>query len=161
MIYDINGNNISDDRAARFKREIRYSYKRDDTTGAFYTHLLLPQKNAAGEKQYPFVVWPNYPNGGNESAYQYNQRKNFNVVINGGTYLAPYGAGVTLTGTPTATVIQNSVVLQQGDGNNTPWPSLAWVLTIDDEGTLGYAKYTDSAAGLVANGIVSAVSTAV
>lgn len=158
MIYDVHGNDISDNRTQRFKREMQYTYDRDETTGAFYTHVLLQQKNSYGEKQYPFVYWPNYPNGGIESAYELNQRKNYNMVVNGGTYLAPYGAGVTLTGTPTGTVIQNGVVLQQGDGNNTPWPSLAWVLTIDDEGVLGYARHTDSAAELVANGIVSAVS---
>ena len=158
MIYDINGNNISEDnRTNRFKNQIRYSYHRDETTGTFYSKILIPQSNPVGEKQYPFVYWPNYPNGGTESAYQLAQRKNYLVLINAGKYGSPYGEGVTLTGLPRATVIQNSVVLQQGTSENSS-PTMDWVLTIDNTGTLGYARYYDSASNMVANGIVSAVS---
>ena len=82
MIYDINGNNISEDnRTNRFKNQIRYSYHRDETTGTFYSKILIPQSNPVGEKQYPFVYWPNYPNGGTESAYQLAQRKNYLVFL--------------------------------------------------------------------------------
>lgn len=157
-IFDINGNLIIDETPRdRFKQETTIFYKRDDTTGAFYTHIIIPQTNSNGEKQYPFVYWPNYPNGGTESAYQLNQRKNFLFVINGGRYSAPYGSGVTLTGLPKGTVIQNGVVLQQGDSSNSN-PIMDWVLTIKNNGELGYARYYDSASGLVSNGVVSAVS---
>lgn len=157
MVYDINGNEICGDRIERFRREIRFFYDRDETTGAFYTQVIIPQTNRFGEKQYPFVRWPNYPNGGNKSAYEYNQNKDFLFVINAGRYGAPYGAGVTLTGLPTATVIQNATVLQQGDSDNSN-PTYDWVLTINSSGELNYARYYDSASTMVANGIVSAVS---
>lgn len=157
MIYNINGYEISDSRVERFKREIIYSYKRDETTGAFYTHLVIPQINSKGEKQYPFVIWPNYPNGGTESAYPIALREDYEVIINAGRYSEPYGAGVAVTGLPRGTVIQNSIVLQQGDSGNSS-PTMDWVLTINNVGVLGYARYSDSAATMVANGIVSAVS---
>lgn len=158
MIYDINANPLVADSAKdRFKEMLKVTYDRDETSGAFYTLVNVPQINMKGEKQYPFVIWPNYPNGGTESAYTINQRKNYEVIINGGRYSSPYGAGVTLTGVPKGTVIQNGVVLQQGDSTNSS-PTMDWVLTIDNNGALGYARYYDSADTLVADGIISAVS---
>lgn len=157
MIFDIHGNDILDSRRERFRNGIRVNYKRDDATGAFYTHTIIPQKNPFGEKQFPFVYWHNYPNGGIESAYQINMREDFLVIMNSGRYNSPFGAGVTLTGLPRGTVIQNGVVLQQGDANNAS-PTKDWVLTINSSGELGYAKYADSASEMVSNGVVSAVS---
>lgn len=158
MIYDINANPLVADSAKdRFREMLKVTYDRDETSGAFYTLINIPQVNMKGEKQYPFVIWPNYPNGGTESAYTINQRKNYEVIINSGRYSSPYGAGVTLTGIPKGTVIENGIVLQQGDSNNSN-PTMDWVLTISNTGELGYARYNDSAQTLVSNGIVSAVS---
>ena len=157
MIYDISGIEISNTVQERFMRETSVIYKRDDTTGAFYTHVIVPQKNAYGEKQYPFVIWPNYPNGGTQSTLQMNMVKKYLVAINGGRYDSPYGAGVTLTGLPKGTVIQNSVVLRQGSSENYN-PKLDVVLTINNNGILGYADPLDSATELVSGGIVSAVT---
>lgn len=157
MVYNINGIEISDTKFERFERDIEYTYKRDDKTGAFYTHIIIPQTNTYGEKQYPFVIWPDYPNGGTKSAYQINQERKYEVIINAGRYGSLYGPNVSLTGKPRATVIQNSVVLQQGDSGNSN-PQMDWVLTIDSDGKLGYARYYDSASEMVSNGIVSAVS---
>lgn len=157
MGYDINGIEVLPSVKERFKREIEVFYKRDDITGAFYTQLVIPQKNKYGDKQYPFVYWHNYPNGGVKSAFEVNQAMDFEVIINAGRYSAPYGAGVTLTGLPKGTVIQNGVVLQQGASGNYS-PSLDMVLTINSDGKIGYANPLDSASDLVSNGVVSAVT---
>lgn len=159
MVYDINGDVITESRtpADRFSELINFNYQRDETSGAFYTVLNVPMTNNEGEKQYPFVIWPNYPNGGIQSAMQMNSVKKYLVAVNGGRYNTPYGAGVTLTGLPKGTVIQNSVVLQQGASGNYN-STMDVVLTINSNGRLGYADPLDSASGLVSNGIVSAVT---
>lgn len=159
MVYDINANPLvqPESQKERFEQLIKVTYDRDEASGAFYSLINIPQKNYKGERQYPFVYWPNYPNGGVESAYQINIREGFSVIINAGRYNTPYGRGVTLTGKPKGTVIQNSIVLQQGDSSNSS-PTMDWVLTISNNGKLGYARYYDSAAELVASGIVSAVT---
>lgn len=156
MLYDVHGVPLTDD-VEGFGGLIHHQYKRDPTTNAFYTLLSIPQTDKNGNKQYPFVYWANYPNGGIESTYEMNRRKNFLVAINAGRFAAPYGAGVTLTGLPKGTVIQNSVVLQQGTSENAN-ATMDWVLTIDNMGVLGYAKPTASASDMVHNGIVSAVA---
>ena len=115
MVYNIDGNEaveIEDTPRMRFREEIEYAYRRDATTGAVYTMVLIPQKNTSGEIQFPFVLWPNFPNGGNQSALMMNLQKDYLVVINGGRFQVPWGAGVALTGLPCGTVIQNGVVLQ-------------------------------------------------
>lgn len=156
-IYDYQGNEVfqSETPADRFSRLIDFNYRRDETTGAFYTVLTVPMTNDAGEKQYPFVIWPNYPNGGVQSTLEMNLVKKYLVAVNAGMFAEPYGSGVTLTGLPLGTVIQNSAVLQQGASGNY-WPSLDMVLTIDSNGRLGYADPLDSATELVSRGIVSA-----
>lgn len=158
-VYDYQGNEVfqSEKPSDRFARLIDFRYQRDETTGAFYTVLTVPMTNNAGEKQHPFVIWPNYPNGGTQSTLQMNRVKKYLAAVNGGRYASPYGAGVTLTGLPLGTVIQNSAVLQQGASGNY-YPSLDMVLTIDSNGRLGYADPLDSASGLVSSGIVSAVT---
>lgn len=159
MVYDINGNVITESKtpADRFSELINFNYQRDETSGAFYTVLNVPMINNKGEKQYPFVIWPNYPNGGTQSTLQMNLSKKYIVAVNGGRYSEPYGAGITVTGIPKGTVIQNSVVLQQGASGNYN-PTLDAVLTIDNNGELGYADPLDSASELVNNGVVSAVT---
>ena len=154
-VYSIDGRALIEETG--FRALIRYWYKRDDETGAFYTLVHIPQTDHEGNKQYPFVIWPNYPNGGIQSTLQMNRAKKYLAAVNAGRFASPYGPGVTLTGKPLGTVIQNSVVLQQGaSGNYSPGADM--VLTIDRNGELGYALCEASAADLVANGIVSAVS---
>ena len=159
MIYDIRGNEMTNKKFTaydRFKSEIGYSRRRDSITDAVYTVIRIPKINSYGDVQYPFVLWKNYPNGGNESALEMNTSENYLVAINGGRFQLPWGAGVTLTGLPCGTVIQNSVVLQQGSAQNSNPED--YVLTIDDNGDIGYANFTDSASALVTNGVVSAVT---
>ena len=76
-IYDIDGNLLVDNSVkSRFKNLIRYFYKKDSATNTFYTMVLIPQTNYDGEKQYPFVLWSNYPQGGNKSTYEMNKERN-------------------------------------------------------------------------------------
>lgn len=152
--YDINGEKVTLENSGS-KSLVNYEYRSDAQTGAFYTIVNIRQEDGDGNKQYPFVYWPNYPNGGIESTLQMNRRKKFLTAINAGRFTEPFGPGVSLTGLPVGTVIQNGVVLQQGTGGSS---EINRVLTINNKGRLGYALLSDSATDLVANGIVSAVS---
>lgn len=156
MVYDIDGvciANLSDTN--EFEKLISYEYKRDEATGIFYTMIRIPQTAPSGAKQYPFVYWPNYPNGGTESAFQMNQRKKFLVAINAGRFSYPYGGpGVDVTGVPLGTVIQNSVNCSAIE-NGRDWDR---VLTIKDNGELGYAELDADPATLISNGVVSATT---
>ena len=137
-------------------------YRRDTATGCYYSLMTIFQKLPNGSKQYPFVKWPNYPNGGTKSAFEMNRDSNYryNIVINSGTFQEPYGAGVTLTGVPCGTVIQNGVVLRQGSSDSdTEWVRThQLVMTISNSGEMGYAAFDADASQLVTNGVISAVT---
>lgn len=147
-VYDIDGNPIV--KYSEIGNSIKYSYQRDETTGAFYSLLLVPQTTPNGSKQYPFTIWPNYPNGGIESALQMNRRLKYLVAINGAGFKSPYGEGVTVSGKPMGIIIQNGVVLQ-----NEIRTDVGRTLTIDGDGKLGYAAYDVDGDTLVGMGIVS------
>lgn len=137
-----------------FRNSIKYEYHRDSESGAFYTTVLIPQTDVDGNKQYPFMMWPNYPNGGTESVLQMCTNRKFVAAINGAGIVAPYGEGVTVSGLPIGIVIQNGVLLQD-HGNADP---VAKTLTIDRNGTLGYAAQSVTAAQLISQGVISTVS---
>ena len=144
MVYNINGAEVANINN-ELEDLIYYDYKRDEETGVFYTMIHVPQTDFSGDKQYPFVYYPNYPNGRTESTLEMNRRKKFLVAINAGRFN-------TTTGVPVGTVIQNSV-----DRSVTAY-TRDWdrVLTINNQGELGYAELTDSPTTLISNGIVSA-----
>ncbi len=158
-IYNHDGMNV---HGKGIRPDISLTYKRDENNGCFYSIIIIPQTRTDGTRQYPFVKWPNYPNGGNKSAWEFNRDEDYKyyVVINGGTFRNPYGPGVTLSGLPTGTVIENGVVLSQGtESSDSEWvKNNSMVLTINDDGELGYASFLTSADVLVSNGIVSAVT---
>ncbi len=137
-------------------------YRRDKETGCYYSLMTVFQKLSNGSKQYPFVKWPNYPNGGAKSVFEMNRDSGYkyNIVINSGTFQEPYGADVTLTGVPCGTVIQNGVVLRQGaSDSDTEWVRThQLVMTINNAGELGYAAFDADASQLVSNGVISAVT---
>ena len=81
-------------------------------------------------------------------------RKKYLVAINAGRFDEPLTA---TTGNPKGTVIQNSVLLQQGTSNNSN-PNLDRVLTINNNGEIGYAERTANGNDLINNGVVSAVT---
>lgn len=147
MIYNSDGKTVNN-------HGINYEYRRDSVTGAFYTIVNIPQVDSDGNKQYPFVLWDNYPNGGNKSVIQMNRTRNFRVAINAGRFAAPYGGTTDVTGMPQGIVIQNG----ENKTGTVTGSSGDRVLTINNNGELGYANVTDSPATLIASGIVSAVS---
>lgn len=158
-IYNHDGMNV---HGKGIRPDISLTYKRDENNGCFYSIIIIPQTRTDGTRQYPFVKWPNYPNGGNKSAWEFNRDEDYKyyVVINGGVFRNPYGPGVTLSGLPTGTVIENGAVLSQGtESSDSEWVrNNLMVLTINDDGELGYASFLTSADVLVSSGIVSAVT---
>lgn len=146
MVYDIRGMEIAN-KTKEFDTVINYEYKRDDLTNVFYTVIHVPQIALNGKKQYPFVYYPNYPNGRTESTFEMNIRKKFLVAINAGRFN-------TSTGVPVGTVIQNS-----NNCSVTPYVR-DWdrVLTINNKGELGYAELTDDPSTLISDEIVSATT---
>lgn len=154
IFYESNGKDIN--VLSGFQDLINYDYRRDATTGAFYTAVNVPQKDATGNKQYPFMIWPNYPNGGTESCQQMSKRLKFLAAINGAGINEPYGAGVTVSGIPMGIIIQNGVVLKEGTAGEFGNPTRT--LTIDGDGTLDYAPLSETGAQLAARGIISTAS---
>lgn len=155
IYYDKSGNPVS--IRSGFEDLITYEYKRDSATNAFYYVVRVPQTDANGNKQYPFVIWPNYPNGGTESTLRMNKRCKFLVATNSGGFLTPYT--YPQTGVPIGAVVENGVALRDPFSNWTPETETTIpnkTLTIDGNGTLGYAHLYVSAAELVSNGIISA-----
>lgn len=151
-MYDYKGLVVNDSSS----KDSYYSieYHRDSETGAFYITVLIPQTLATGEKQYPFVIWPNYPNGGIQSALEMNRDRKFLVATNGSGVFPPWGAGVTETGVPIGIVIQNGVFLGN-QGGTEPYHT---TLTIDSNGMLGYADQSATAEELIARGVKSTIS---
>lgn len=144
MVYDINGLS-AEPKYNGFEYVMNYTYQRESEYGIFYTVITIPQSTPDGNKQYPFVYYPNYPNARSESAIELNRRKNFLLVLSGGQFDVS-------SGLPNGTVIQDSTnctVRQSSD---------SWLrtLTIDSNGVLGYASPDTSPATLIGNGIVSA-----
>ena len=156
MLYNIDDKSVSPNARDKFAEEITTEYKRDSINGAFYSIMRIPKVNSYGGIQYPFVLWPNYPNGGTKSPYEFAMEEDYLVTINCGRFLAPWGMGSELTGIPCGTTIQNSEVLQQANTENSNPED--YVLTIDTNGNLGYTAASTSATTLVQSGIVSAVS---
>lgn len=152
-IYDVSGNEIL--LSADFDTLINYRYCRDTETGAFYVAVNVPQTDYSGNKQYPFTLWANYPNGGTQSPLQMNMERKFLVSINGTGIKQPWGPGVTVSGLPLGIVIQNGVCLQEYDGG---FGNPTRTLTIDQNGVLGYVPLTVTGAELVQQGIVSTAS---
>lgn len=152
--FDINGEVVQ--LSANMDKMISFNYCRDEITGTFYTVVHIPQTDGCGNKQYPFTIWPNYPNGGTESPLQMNKRLKFLVAINGTGIKSPWGPGVTVSGGPLGTVIQNGVVLKEYISGEFGNPTRT--LTIDGNGTLGYAPLSETGEQLVARGIISTAS---
>ena len=150
-LYDYVGKKLNG-----FQDLIRYEYRRDDETGAFYTIVFVPQTDEYGNKQFPFMLWPNYPNGGTESPLQMNRRLKFLVAINGAGIAQPWGPDVTVSGGPLGTVIQNGVVLREYAAGD--FSTVNRTLTIDSNGMLGYEALSVTGAQLAAMGIISTAS---
>ena len=127
------------------------SYGRYGTPGANYTMLRIFQTKTDGSKQYPFLYAPLGASAGGASVLDMNATRNFPVAINAGIF-------DMTTQVPIGTIIQNSVLIQQGDETIPEWNrNNQMVLTIDNEGNLGYAAYNANGTTLINNGIVSAV----
>lgn len=153
LYYESNGKpvNLVEESIAN---SIRYEYRRDSESGAFYTTVFIPQTDVNGNKQYPFMMWPNYPNGGTESVLQMCRSRKFVAAINGAGICSPYGQGVNVSGAPIGIVIQNGVLLK----DHSDADPVAKTLTIDSNGMLGYARQSVTAEQLIAQGIKSTVS---
>ena len=164
-VYDVNGASLNEaydiDGNVIFNYDvITYETLRDAVSGTTYYVTRVPQTRPNGQKQYPFVYVPFGTNTSNKSTLQMNREQGFRVATNGGRFFTKK-VGNNATVSPIGTTIQNGVVIRQGA------PETFWqesqidyqmkVLTIDDEGTLGWAEPLADASTMVANGIVSAV----
>lgn len=124
---------------------------RNTTTGTNYSIMRIFQKKADGSMQFPFVYAPNGVNRSNYSTLSMNIAKGFPFAINAGVFNMS-------TFKPMGTLIQNGILLQQGDDTLPTWnKENQMVLTIDNNGLLGYAAYNSNGNTLISNGIVSAV----
>lgn len=153
IYYEGNGAQVKLEESG-FQNLISYEFQRDAETGAFYTVVRVPQTDSNGNKQYPFTIWPNYPNGGTQSTLQMNRERKFIVAINGAGICPPWGGDVSVSGEPIGIVIQNGVLLK----DHSDADPVCKTLTIDSNGTLGYEKQSVTAEQLIERGVISTVS---
>lgn len=151
-MYDYKGLVVSDPSSKNNYFSI--DYHRDSETGALYITVLVPQTLISGEKQYPFTIWPNYPNGGTQSTLEMNRDRKFLVAINGAGICPPWGGNVTVSGAPIGIFIQNGVLLK----DHSDADPVCKTLTIDSNGMLGYAKQSVTSSELISSGIKSTIS---
>lgn len=150
-IYDIQGNNlILDDIYADFADTFSIYSARNTITNTNYLIVRVFKIKNNGTAQYPFLYAPNGVNRSNKSTLQICEEKKFPFALNGGIF-------DMTTRKPIGTLIQNGIVLQQGDGAYREDTHDRLVLTIDSNGDLGWAEPGASASDMVSNGIVSAV----
>lgn len=128
--------------------EVTIEKIRDTSTNTNYYAVTVPQTRMDGNKQYPFLYAPNGIGQATESTLTMNRRDGFYLAINagvGGTY--PISKGVL----PIGCLIENRVLLQQGNAPNYP------ILTIDENGYLDCAEPNTDGQTLILNGVVSAL----
>lgn len=146
-IYDIDG--LVGDSYNTFANNMELDYEFDALSNANYTVLRIYKNRIDGSNQYPFVYVPNGANAGTQSTLQMNLRKNFYVAINGGVFYTD----TTRKNKPRGLVVQNGILIQQGDPSNTILP-----LVIDSDGNLSYAQYDADGTTLISNGAISVIS---
>lgn len=146
-MYDVNGNRIS---SSYFWENAHIDYEYDEATNANYTVIRVFKTKTDGSRQFPFVYVPNGTGVAQKSTLAMNQTKNFYIAINAGVFYVDGGANNLK---PRGTVIQNGVLIQQGEDEATEY----YPLTIDGNGNFSYVKQGYSGQTLVDNGIVSAV----
>ena len=135
----------TNDRLSTFLQNTDIDYAYDNTTGAYYTVIRVYRDKLDGTKQYPFVLFPN--DGVGRSTKELNLTDGWCLAINGGIFHN--------STKPDGMVIENGVVLQ----NESSTSHIGCrPLTIDQNGTLGFAEADANANTLAENGIVSAVS---
>ena len=148
MIYNANGALSYNTKLADFLKNCSVGYYYDDNSDTYYSLIRINKVKIDGTIQTPFVYAPNGVGQATQSALDMNSSRGFYIATNagiGGTYTVEQGV------IPIGVLIENNVLLQQGDTIN------YYALTIDANGDLNYAEPNASGSDMVANGIVSAV----
>lgn len=149
--YDVIGNIVF---SSSYQNEITVTKHRNDTTGTTYYITTIPQTHSDGTKQYPFVFAPNGVGAATQSTYEMNLQYGFLVAVNAGVFFMPSNNQYT----PQGTIIEDSIVIQQGSNENTSaFFQGLYAITINEDGSFGYADYDADAEEMVAGGVVSAL----
>lgn len=126
------------------------TYHRNTETGTNYSILRIFKLKPDGSKQYPFLFAPEKLTPTTMSTLQMNTRYNFQIASNVGIFDMN-------THIPLGTLIENSTLIQQGSSlAGTELENIRYVLTVDENGDLGYAYPDDDGQTMINNGIVSA-----
>lgn len=145
MIYDINGNAITDP-LNQFIDNTDMDYEYDSSGSVNYTVIRVYRTKIDGTKQYPFVYVPFGVGTSTWSTLDMMCSKKFPLGINAGVF-----DGSTK---PSGLTIQNGVLLKQGPAG---YVSERRPLIIDADGNLGCVADDADGNSLINNGVVSAV----
>jgi len=119
----------------------------DEDGGANYFLIRVYRDKLDGSQQYPLVLCPESGETGTMSTKDLQNIYDFDLAINAGIFN-------TTDVTPDGIVIENGTVIKNSPSAT---HSQCRPLTINRQGTLGYAAYDADAQTLVNNGIYSAV----
>ena len=119
----------------------------DEDGGANYFLIRIYRDKLDGSQQYPLVLCPEFGETGTMSTKDLQNIYDFDLAINAGIFN-------TTDIKPDGIVIERGTVVK---GTPSTIHSQCRPLTIDRQGTLGYARYNASAYSLIDNGIYSAV----
>ena len=119
----------------------------DEDGGANYFLIRIYRDKLDGSQQYPLVLCPEFGETGTMSTKDLQNIYDFDLAINAGIFN-------TTDIKPDGIVIERGTVVK---GTPSTIHSQCRPLTIDRQGTLGYARYNTSAYSLIDNGIYSAV----
>lgn len=148
-VFNIGGDDLLKDIYAKFSENMFMWQGRSAETGTYYNVIRILKKKKDGTYQYPFVFAPTGAGAATMSTLQMNMQYKYPFAINAGIF------DITTTAyNPLGTVIENSREVQAAVSIGR---EDRLVITIDENGDLGYANQTDSTSTLIANGIVSAV----
>lgn len=150
--YNIIGNLIY---SASWEDEITVQKLRDAASATNYYVIEIPQIRSNGQKQYPFVFVPNGSNGATLSALTMMHNYGWYFGMNAGVF----DLNETGTKKPYLITIEDETII---DGLYYEWfANTSFVLTINDDGVLGYADKVangTTAQGVLNDGAVSAVT---
>ena len=150
MIYKYNGDKIPETLSEHISENSVLTYHRNVVTGTNYSILRVFKKKTNGSEQHPFIYAPGKLNPASESTLQMNMRCKFPIASNVGVFDPQ-------TKIQLGTLIENSTLIQQGTSlSGTDLDKIRFVLTINDNGDLGYAEPDSNGQTMINNGIVSA-----
>lgn len=150
LLYKYNGEKIQSELDEEISKNACLTYHRNTETGTNYSILRVFKQKPDGTKQYPFIFAPQKLTPTTMSTLQMNMQYAFPIASNAGIF-------DTQTRIPLGTLIENGVLLQQGESlAGTSLDKIRFVITVNNQGDLYYEEPDADGQAMINSGIVSA-----